>query len=88
MVSDMRTACPHGNVGPFNQRICGCKLLVMPYSEVCVHMKVAEKVMWASPTLYGKFKSTTMVQLFTLDNKPYSIPVTRGEAGYEGRPVL
>ena len=83
MVSDTRTACPHGNIGPFNERICGCKLLLMPYSEVMVHMCKADTVMWASPTLYGKFRSSTMVQLFTLDNKPFSIPVTRGEAGYD-----
>jgi hypothetical protein len=74
-------------VGPWNTRLCGCKLIAIVYSEVAMHMRVADTVMWASPTLYGKFKSDAMVQLFTLDNKPFSMPVTKGEAGYDGSPV-
>jgi hypothetical protein len=52
-----------------------------------IHMRVYDKVMWASPTIYGNHRSAVMVQLFTLDHKPYSIPVTRGEANYDGSPV-
>ena len=87
MTTDSSSRCPHGNVGPWRERECGCKLLIMPWSEVCVEIQVADKVMWASPTLYNKHKSDLMVQLFKLDGRPYSIPVTRGEANYEGHPV-
>ena len=53
----------------------------MPYSEVCVHMKIAGTKMhceFASNTSYP------MVQLYTTDEKRFSAPVTTGEAGVYG----
>jgi hypothetical protein len=51
------------------------KLLEMPYSEVCCHMRVAGKMMWAAPVDRG------MAQLYELDGRKFSMPITRGEAG-------
>lgn len=87
MITDSRSYCPHGNIGPWNERPCGCKLINVVCSEVAMHMRVADTVMWASPTLYARYKSASMVQLFDLERKPFSMPVTKGEAGYEGQAV-
>jgi hypothetical protein len=46
----------------------------MPWSEVNMHMQIEDKPMLCQ--LVGR-----MVQLFTLDGKPFSAPITRGEAG-------
>lgn len=49
----------------------------MPYSEVCMFMLIADKVMEVE-LLNGGW----MAQLYTPDNhEPFSFPVTRGEAG-------
>ena len=52
---------------------------LMPYSEVCMHMKVAGKKM--------KFKfleHNKMVQLLKDDGSPFSSPITQGEGGIFG----
>lgn len=51
--------------------------LEMPWSEVCMHMQVAGKVMQAEiqPSGYS-------AQLYTLDGRVFSAPVTTGEAGF------
>lgn len=49
--------------------------LVMPYSEVCMHLRVAGTVM------LGELLPSRMVQLFTVDGVRVSFPVTSGEAG-------
>ena len=47
----------------------------MPFSEVCVHMKVAGKPMWTEVT------SDHGVQLYTLEGQKFSMPILHGEAG-------
>lgn len=47
----------------------------MPWSEVCMHMGIAGKWMLAERLPTG------MVQLYTLDAKPFSFPIGAGEAG-------
>jgi len=49
---------------------------VMPHSEVCMHMRVAGK--WMKVRL---LESGRMCQLYFLDFKPFSSPITIGEAG-------
>ncbi|MGW0536334.1 hypothetical protein [Streptomyces sp. NPDC003032] len=48
-------------------------LKAMPWSEVCVHMQVADKVMEIQVRVNG-------VQLFK-DGEPFSFPIGWGEAG-------
>ena len=50
-------------------------LLEMPYSEVCMHMRVAGTMMWAQPV------ERHMAQLWTISGRKFSMPITRGEAG-------
>jgi hypothetical protein len=50
-------------------------LIVQPYSEVCVHMRVAGKPMWVEPV------RGLMAQLYTLEGVKFSFPICRGEAG-------
>jgi hypothetical protein len=50
-------------------------LLELPYSEVCMHMRVAGKEMWVAPV------GDLMAQLYDLQGQRFSIPITRGEAG-------
>jgi hypothetical protein len=52
------------------------KRLRLPYSEVCVHMHVAGKVM------FGELDGC-MVQLIDDDGRPFSFPITKGEAGWD-----
>ncbi|MFC4498473.1 MULTISPECIES: hypothetical protein [Streptomyces] len=47
--------------------------LTMPWSEVCVHLQVADRVMEVEVREHG-------AQLLK-DGEPYSIPITWGEAG-------
>jgi hypothetical protein len=51
------------------------ELIELPYSEVCVHMRVAGTKMWAEPI------GTAMAQLYGLDGRRFSFPITCGEAG-------
>lgn len=54
------------------------KLLVLPYSEVCMHMRVAGTQMLGELVEDGR-----MVQLYKPDGEPFSFPITRGEAGWD-----
>lgn len=53
------------------------RLLSLPYSEVCMHMKVAGQVM------LGELRENDMVQLYELNGREFSFPITRGEAGWD-----
>ena len=52
------------------------KRLEMPWSEVCMHMKIAGTIM------LGELLPNGMVQLYTLDGAQFSFPITAGEAGW------
>lgn len=55
--------------------IVGTRVTVeLPYSEVCMHMRVAGKTM-AVDVL------PTMAQLIDSDGRNFSFPITHGEAG-------
>jgi hypothetical protein len=47
----------------------------LPHSEVCMHMRVAGTTMWVEPLPNG------MAQLYDLNGRKFSGPITRGEAG-------
>lgn len=49
---------------------------IMPYSEVCMHMKIAGKRMRVQLLPNGR-----SVQLYSSNGKPSSFPITTGEAG-------
>lgn len=49
--------------------------VTLPYSEVCMHMRVAGTTMWVKPL------SRNMAQILNDDGSNFSIPITRGEAG-------
>lgn len=53
------------------------RLLHLPYSEVCMHMKVA------GTTMFGDLVSPTMVQLVDYEGHDFSFPITVGEAGWD-----
>lgn len=53
------------------------RLLEMPYSEVCMHMRIAGKLMW------GELVNDQAVQLYDLDCHVFSFPIGRGEAGWD-----
>ncbi len=53
----------------------------LPYSEVCMHMRLAGKVRWVVP-------QGTMAQILNDDGSNFSFPVTRGEAGLPGLGVF
>ncbi len=54
--------------------------ILCPYSEVCCHMRLADRLMLAelkvSPEGYRS------VQLYNEDDSIYSFPITVGEAGF------
>lgn len=63
-------------------------LLELPYSEVCMHMRVAGKLMWGVPN-YWKNPTTEEqegvrnIQLHRLDGSRFTTgPITIGEAGW------
>lgn len=53
----------------------GIRITVLPYSEVCMFMGVAGRPMLTWPVGHN------MCQLYTLNGKPFSFPITMGEAG-------
>ena len=55
-------------------------LIECPYSEVCMHMQVAGKTMWAELRLCPE--GCDSVQLYRLDGSVFSGPITPGEAGF------
>ena len=54
--------------------------LELPYSEVCMHMRVAGRVMDVRMT-GGRYP---MAQLLNPDGSEFSFPITTGEAGIYG----
>jgi hypothetical protein len=56
--------------------------LELPHSEVCMHMRVAGRVMDVELT-DGEH---TMAQLLNPDGSAFSLPITTGEAGIYGSP--
>ena len=54
--------------------------LELPYSEVCMHMRVAGRVMDVRMT-EGRYP---MAQLLNADSSEFSFPITTGEAGIFG----
>ncbi len=58
------------------------KLLSLPYSEVCMSMKVAGQVM------LGELRENDMVQLYELNGRKFSFPITRGEAGWDHQDAI
>lgn len=58
------------------------KLLSLPYSEVCMSMKVAGQVM------LGELRENDMVQLYELNGREFSFPITRGEAGWDTQDAI
>jgi hypothetical protein len=49
--------------------------VVVAYSEVAMHMRVAGRVMWAEPV------GEHACQLYTPDGEKFSAPILRAEAG-------
>lgn len=78
MIKDATTTCPHGWVGPWSRRPCGCRYMQLPYSEVCMHMKVAGSTMWVGPVSIGG----NAVQLYDDAGVKFSAPILDSEAGY------
>lgn len=66
--------------------VCGSRMwryaekLDRLFSEVCCHLRVDGTTMWGVLTDSG-----IMVQLYDLDGKPVSFPITTGEAGWPHR---
>lgn len=48
----------------------------LPYSEVCMHMGIAGKIMDC------RLESNGMVQILSENGGPYSFPIATGEAGF------
>lgn len=55
------------------------RTLTLPWSEVCMHMRVA------GTTMTGRLVGTRypMVQLVTDEGRLFSAPITTGEAGWD-----
>lgn len=51
----------------------------LPFSEVCMHMKVAGEIMWAR--IIRRPSGYPMAQLLNDDGTPFSFPITMSEAG-------
>lgn len=75
-MTDTNSDCPHGLKGPWRTRACGCRLLLIPFSEVAMHMRVADSIMWGQARPHG------MCQLYRITGEKFSSPITVGEAGY------
>lgn len=50
-------------------------LYTMPYSEICMHMKIAGKLMWV------ELLNDRVAQLYDLNHQKFSAPVLYCEAG-------
>lgn len=56
---------------------CDVRIIEMPYSEVCMHMRIAGKTMWVADA------GQRMAQLYDPETgRPFSFPITHGEAGW------
>jgi hypothetical protein len=49
----------------------------LPYSEVCMHLRVA------GTTMHARLEANRMVQLLNPDGTRFSFPITAGEAGLD-----
>jgi hypothetical protein len=52
----------------------------LPYSEACMHLRVAGQRRWVAPAGPG------MAQLYDDDGARFSFPISRGEAGLPDPP--
>jgi hypothetical protein len=52
------------------------RTLTLPYSEVCMHMRIA------GTTVIGEWTGHGGVQLYAMDGSIVSFPITTGEAGW------
>jgi hypothetical protein len=52
----------------------------LPYSEVCMHLRVA------GTRMHARLEQGGMVQLLGPDGSPFSFPITAGEAGLDHDP--
>ena len=57
--------------------------IVVPHSEVCMHMRVAGTIMFVElrASTYGN-DTYHSAQLYKLNGEPYSSPITTGEGGF------
>jgi len=57
--------------------------VVLPHSEVCMHMRVAGQTRWVAPV------DAFMAQIYSDHGSRFSAPITRGEAGLnaDGQPM-
>jgi len=53
----------------------------LPFSEVCMHLRVAGQQRWVAPL------GPNAAQIYDDDGRPYSIPITRSEAGLRDLPI-
>ena len=53
----------------------------LPFSEVCMHLRVAGQLRWVAPI------GANAAQIYGDDGRPFSIPVTRSEAGLRDLPI-
>ena len=53
----------------------------LPFSEVCMHLRVAGQVRWVAPV------GATAAQIYDDDGRAFSIPITRSEAGLRDLPI-
>lgn len=56
--------------------------IVLPYSEVCMHMRVAGRKAFVKLQTPNGRKHPVSAQLFMKDMTPFSSPITFGEAGF------
>jgi hypothetical protein len=61
-------------------------MMTLAHSEVCMHMQVAGKVMLVELIQkdYGDYVGTS-AQIYREDGRPFSSPITYGEAGFYHR---
>lgn len=57
--------------------------VLLPHSEVCMHMRIAGETRWVAPVDGG------MAQIYNDHGSRFSAPVTHGEAGLDvdGQPM-
>lgn len=55
------------------------QLIDLPYSEVCMHLRLAGRLRWVAPVDHG------MAQIYDEHGRPFSAPILRSEAGLDDR---
>lgn len=61
--------------------------VTLPYSEVCMHMRLSDKTMWVRPTNFNGH-GFLGVQLINEDGTKFSFPISTGEAGLHLLPLV